>query len=375
MEELTVDVDTLEKERLSSLLVKCVAGFFVGVYDVSDTVGFGPHLRLREDLWLDHLGLEELSVFLTEKLSFTVPFSLVDQCFTVSDLLAALQTFVTATQSPYSLFPSSWAVMPTIWAQEARGKLGTGEPWSPGVGYSKDDKLFARLRRSYRELKRPFEIYWNKLTPGEQRSALFAAAMLPLGPSLDAERFPASLRLLPKVHVQAMQGHGLLSLLEQRAVGDFRDISRGDMEYVRSVAESFSCPSAWDNQIMILEGRRQVTIKSHKDEARLRDLLTTGQAVPGKLWAIYSALTGSIHALLNGLLDDFRKKQVTDAKLRPHLDKHSCCDVCGVFAEKLKVCGRCRKRWFCSKKCQADDWPTHKKTSCETSSTLSLKFE
>jgi len=37
-----------------------------------------------------------------------------------------------------------------------------------------------------------------------------------------------------------------------------------------------------------------------------------------------------------------------------------CCAVCGATAYPLKKCANCRKRYFCSRRCQVTDWPSHK---------------
>ena len=37
-----------------------------------------------------------------------------------------------------------------------------------------------------------------------------------------------------------------------------------------------------------------------------------------------------------------------------------CCKIMRIRKEQ-KRCGRCRIAWYCSKKCQADDWLRHKK--------------
>jgi len=64
-------------------------------------------------------------------------------------------------------------------------------------------------------------------------------------------------------------------------------------------------------------------------------------------------------------------------------DKYRC-DCCGIGglapSVKLKLCGGCRKVWFCSKECIKDRWKTHKdvckpKPSDEEASTLTSKDE
>ena len=37
------------------------------------------------------------------------------------------------------------------------------------------------------------------------------------------------------------------------------------------------------------------------------------------------------------------------------------CANCGIKREKMQKCGRCKKAHYCSKECQAQAWPEHKK--------------
>lgn len=37
------------------------------------------------------------------------------------------------------------------------------------------------------------------------------------------------------------------------------------------------------------------------------------------------------------------------------------CDICGELKAHLKRCSQCKKKWYCSKKCQREDWNKHKK--------------
>ncbi len=37
------------------------------------------------------------------------------------------------------------------------------------------------------------------------------------------------------------------------------------------------------------------------------------------------------------------------------------CVICGKEAKKMQVCATCKNASYCSKKCQRDNWPAHKK--------------
>ena len=37
------------------------------------------------------------------------------------------------------------------------------------------------------------------------------------------------------------------------------------------------------------------------------------------------------------------------------------CANCGIKWEKMKKCGRCKQKHYCSKECQLEAWPEHKK--------------
>jgi hypothetical protein len=112
---------------------------------------------------------------------------------------------------------------------------------------------------------------------------------------------------------------------------------------------------------MLLEGRQEVKIRTHKDEARLRDQLMSGQAVHGKLWIVYLAISSSVHTMLQGVLDEYKRKQSSIEKAHQTSAKHSLCDNCGEYAAKMNRCGQCKDRYYCSRDCQSKDWPAHKK--------------
>jgi hypothetical protein len=55
--------------------------------------------------------------------------------------------------------------------------------------------------------------------------------------------------LLPDITIQTLLGDGLGELIEKRLNGEFRDLSRSDMEHARRVQPLFFCPEAWDGKV------------------------------------------------------------------------------------------------------------------------------
>ena len=84
----------------------------------------------------------------------------------------------------------------------------------------------------------------------------------------------------------------MLQLLQSRTSGEFRVLARGDLEKARAISVEFPCSEEWQDKIVLLDRRQVVTVKSHKDEARVRDQLVSGQAVPGRIWIAYLAASG-----------------------------------------------------------------------------------
>jgi hypothetical protein len=365
------------RERLYSLCFSCVKGYFSGVYEVPEKVVLTGASRLREDLWLDDLGLEELTEFVNGKLNKSVcSVAQIEACQTFGDVVEIVISGVYseyAGEVPEQLFPSDKMSIPSIWMREFRGQVKQQGPLiDVGAGYSKDDKLFARLRRTYRELKRVFSFDWKAKSAAEQRQLLYQVAPLPA--SRSDPNFPAALLLVPEMNVAELQGEQLLELLEKRAVGDFGKLMQADLQRARAVYEHFACPEYWEKKIMMLETRREIEVKSHKDEARVRNQLQSGQAIKGRLWGIYSALAGSVQFFLLELLEHFKKRHAASLKAKKINAKHSICDFCGEFGDKMMVCGRCKQRWYCSKNCQAKDWSSVHKKNCSQPS-FALKFE
>jgi hypothetical protein len=113
-----------------------------------------------------------------------------------------------------------------------------------------------------------------------------------------------------------LQGDALPRVFEERTGGEFRVLVRADLERARELAARFVCPPEWQESVMLLEGRKvgqlffvffffvsfpwtstvlqEMKIKSHKDEARVRDQLVSGQAVPGRVWVVYLAASGRL---------------------------------------------------------------------------------
>jgi hypothetical protein len=114
------------------------------------------------------------------------------------------------------------------------------------------------------------------------------------------------------------KGDGLLKLLESRTSGEFRVTVRGDLEKARSLANDFQCTEEWQDKIVLLDRRQVVQVRSHKDEARVRDQLVSGQAVPGKIWIAYLAATSRFE---KSILVCRRSSDVFQVFLR-------CCRIC-----------------------------------------------
>lgn len=63
------------------------------------------------------------------------------------------------------------------------------------------------------------------------------------------------------------------------------------------------------------------------------------------------------------LCDKERAKKI-DEKVMKHF--HKCATCHSAAGITLKVCGRCKKVWYCSTACQAKDWKTHKNVCVNT---------
>jgi hypothetical protein len=74
--------------------------------------------------------------------------------------------------------------------------------------------------------------------------------------------------------------------------------------------------------------------------------------------------------------DDDKRKELKELLRKEHEEKYRCyirCVVCGIkeedfekqFGKKLYRCGKCKRRLYCSRKCQKIDWPFHKKYICD----------
>lgn len=324
---------------------------------------------------MDELGLEELAKYVNGKTHSNLTLKDMGECQTFGDVLCRVKV----DKSIHAL-PLDKMVLPTVWMQEFRGALKANAEGllDPGVGYSKEDKLFARLRRTWREVKQPFLFWWKRMSPDEQRRVIFQSSPLPLDDH-DPE-FPISQILLPGIHVLNLVGDGFEELVEQRISSKFADVLRADMDHARGLQAKFFCPEEWDQKVMLLESRQEVRIRSHKDEARVRDQLLSGQAIPGRLWAVYLAVSSSVQSLLCGVLDEFKRKQpsimAAAAKSAAAAKQAVLCHACGKTAEKLQRCSQCKNRFYCSRECQLKDWPSHKPLCLKKSEpSFALKFE
>jgi hypothetical protein len=72
-------------------------------------------------------------------------------------------------------------------------------------------------------------------------------------------------------------------------------------------------------------------------------------------------------------LGDLNDRRIFDPSLLP---KIHFCAMC-LVQEATKVCSNCRKEWYCSRKCQKEDWKDHKKgcrTKTVTANTLRMRL-
>jgi MYND finger len=75
---------------------------------------------------------------------------------------------------------------------------------------------------------------------------------------------------------------------------------------------------------------------------------------------ILSGVTGGIRFLAKHLpCDCFKKLQMSTCVGKKVAFCEGCCQ--DLLVEKMNTCGRCRTSNFCSRQCQTDDWPNHKK--------------
>jgi hypothetical protein len=47
--------------------------------------------------------------------------------------------------------------------------------------------------------------------------------------------------------------------------------------------------------------------------------------------------------------------------MRKETETRMICKVCGNCCENMKKCSKCKKTYYCSRECQINDWPEHKK--------------
>lgn len=170
-----------------------------------------PHwdAQLRAHLALDDLGLCHLRDDWARAVAVQPPpLTLLDACHTLGQLSLSLAEslavpgaeavrLLAAAKMPGK--GSDWgAGLKTVWW----GEMIKGEALG---GFVKDDKVFARFRRTYRQEGEGWARWWGSLSaPQRRRHLLEACPWLPL--SHDDPLLPVSLKLLPSWHVDALAG-------------------------------------------------------------------------------------------------------------------------------------------------------------------------
>ena len=64
--------------------------------------------------------------------------------------------------------------------------------------------------------------------------------------------------------------------------------------------------------------------------------------------------------ILGYMFDESYKKNVKDKMKAPDYESRSKCKVCESRSGSTKKCSGCFKVWYCSAKCQREDWSQHK---------------
>ncbi len=65
------------------------------------------------------------------------------------------------------------------------------------------------------------------------------------------------------------------------------------------------------------------------------------------------------------MANEMRRKEIVDFQATKKGAKFGygnevMCDCCKKYFLTIQRCGRCKVTWYCSAKCQKDDWSTHK---------------
>jgi hypothetical protein len=190
-------------ERRVLLVYKGAVAPFFAPEQLPLSAVLSPSARLREDLALDALGLEELGDHLRSVLGRAPSRAALECCRTLLEVAEAAAKELREQRLADGTW--SWAdtTLPSCWSIELRRRGGArAELLECPTGFSRDEKLFSRLRRGYRDVKRPFVHHWSTLSAAEQRQTLLLAAPLPL--SVADVDFPVSLTLLPTIHVEGL---------------------------------------------------------------------------------------------------------------------------------------------------------------------------
>lgn len=220
-------------ERLALVVYRgCVAPFFP-----PDTLPLSlvlsPSSLLSRDLSLDSLGCEELASHVSLCCGAPLSGDEVERCSSLWDVALLAASRLTAWQTDTKMWDWADTSLPTTWTMEmrSRGKqmlYGTDSGAASGasgllscpVGFSKDDKLFSRLRRTKRAVSRQFVHFWQSCAKNEQQRILLLAAPLPM--DANDKDFPVSLALLPNVHVEALLVRIFSPAMRRKALPKYR---------------------------------------------------------------------------------------------------------------------------------------------------------
>lgn len=152
----------------------------------------------------------------------------------------------------------------------------------------------------------------------------------------------------------------------------YKQLVDSELKRAKALADHFPCPVELEGKWMDMERRQLVPMRSSASG------LPETRCVEGRVFALYCASMGSMHALLLALLNNWMADRV--AVVRRVVEQVVAstavprgCHVCGRAAAKLLQCSKCKQRRFCSRECQTADWPSHKRQCAAPA--FALKFD
>jgi hypothetical protein len=151
-------------ELVSSLVLRVISGFFQADL-LPENVVVGPDSKIRSELLLDDLGLEELAEFCRSSLCVSSVTGVeLETCVTLADAACVVAGKLTSALPNEQMLAWADLTLPTVWTQELRGRLNG----SCGSGCGKDEKMFSRLRKAAHDLSRAFVFHWKNLSEQQQ---------------------------------------------------------------------------------------------------------------------------------------------------------------------------------------------------------------